>query len=98
MGFLRFTLYSFLGIVPWTLGFGLGGYWLGERWTVVEDVLRQTCNPSLSGGRGGGGGGGAAPAPCPPGGGGGGGGPPAAPAPPGERDHARNAAPARPPR
>jgi len=40
MGFLRFTLYSFLGIVPWTLGFGLGGYWLGERWTVVEDVLR----------------------------------------------------------
>jgi len=40
MGFARFTLYSFLGIVPWTLGFGLAGYWLGERWTAVEDVLR----------------------------------------------------------
>lgn len=40
MDFVRFSAYSFLGILPWTLGLALGGYWLGERWTVVEDVLR----------------------------------------------------------
>jgi len=36
MNFGRFTLYTFLGIVPWTIGLAWAGYALGERWTTVE--------------------------------------------------------------
>ncbi len=35
----RFTLYTFLGIVPWTVGLALAGYGLGERWGTVERYL-----------------------------------------------------------
>ncbi len=38
MNFGKFTLYTFLGIVPWTVGLGLAGYGLGENWTKVEEV------------------------------------------------------------
>lgn len=36
MNFGKFTLYTFLGIVPWTIGLAWAGYALGERWTTVE--------------------------------------------------------------
>lgn len=39
MSFGRFTTYTLLGIVPWTLGLALSGYWLGESWTTVERFL-----------------------------------------------------------
>lgn len=32
----RFTLYTFLGILPWTIGLAWAGYALGEQWTMVE--------------------------------------------------------------
>ncbi len=36
MDFGRFTLYSVLGILPWTLGLALAGYALGESWRTLE--------------------------------------------------------------
>lgn len=38
MNFGKFSLYTFLGIVPWTVGLALAGYGLGESWTKVERV------------------------------------------------------------
>jgi membrane protein DedA with SNARE-associated domain len=40
MGFLRFTIYTILGCLPWTLGLALLGVELGDRWDAVEEVLR----------------------------------------------------------
>ncbi|MBI3648008.1 MAG: DedA family protein [Actinobacteria bacterium] len=39
MGFGRFTIYTFLGILPWTVGLALAGYALGERWSTVERLM-----------------------------------------------------------
>lgn len=39
MSFGKFTLFTFLGIVPWTLGLALAGSSLGKRWTEVERLL-----------------------------------------------------------
>lgn len=36
MNFGKFTLYTFLGILPWTIGLAWTGYALGEQWTTVE--------------------------------------------------------------
>jgi membrane protein DedA with SNARE-associated domain len=39
MPFGRFTLYTFLGIVPWTAGLALAGYELGRRWEAVDRLM-----------------------------------------------------------
>lgn len=39
MSFGRFTLYTFLGIVPWTVGLAIAGYSLGQRWDQVERFI-----------------------------------------------------------
>jgi membrane protein DedA with SNARE-associated domain len=36
MPFWRFTLYTVLGSIPWTVGLAWGGYLLGERWRLIE--------------------------------------------------------------
>jgi membrane protein DedA with SNARE-associated domain len=36
MPFVRFTLYTILGSIPWTVGLAWGGYLLGERWRLIE--------------------------------------------------------------
>ena len=36
MNFGKFTLYTFLGILPRTIGLAWAGYALGEQWTTVE--------------------------------------------------------------
>ena len=36
MSFRRFTLFTLLGIVPWTVGLAVAGYWLGESWDTIE--------------------------------------------------------------
>jgi len=36
MPFWRFTVYTVLGTLPWTVGLALAGYGLGERWNTVE--------------------------------------------------------------
>jgi membrane protein DedA with SNARE-associated domain len=40
MSFGRFTLYTLLGITPWTVGLTLAGYGLGANWTKVERAIR----------------------------------------------------------
>jgi len=40
MGFWRFTAYTVLGCLPWSLGLAWLGYRLGERWDVVEAYFR----------------------------------------------------------
>jgi membrane protein DedA with SNARE-associated domain len=40
MPFWRFTLFSFLGQIPFALGFTWTGYLLGQRWALVERYLR----------------------------------------------------------
>jgi len=40
MDFYRFTLYTFLGIVPWTVGLAWGGYVLGEGWKTIDDYFQ----------------------------------------------------------
>ncbi|MCW2924035.1 MAG: hypothetical protein JWM98_1439 [Thermoleophilia bacterium] len=37
----RFTLFTFLGCVPWVLGLAWLGYALGDDWTKARDVLHQ---------------------------------------------------------
>jgi membrane protein DedA with SNARE-associated domain len=36
MPFWRFTLYTFLGCLPWTYALTAAGYFLGEEWHLVE--------------------------------------------------------------
>ena len=36
MPFGRFTIYTFLGCLPWTFGLTAAGYLLGEQWHLVE--------------------------------------------------------------
>jgi len=40
MPFARFSVYTFLGCLPWTLALAALGYALGSQWPVVEDFLR----------------------------------------------------------
>jgi membrane protein DedA with SNARE-associated domain len=40
MGFVRFTLYTILGCLPWCAALALLGYALGDRWDEVEKVIR----------------------------------------------------------
>jgi membrane protein DedA with SNARE-associated domain len=40
MPFWRFTVFSFLGQIPFAIGFTLSGYLLGQRWEVVEQYFR----------------------------------------------------------
>ena len=40
MPFLRFSLYTFLGCLPWTFALATLGYALGSQWEVVERFLR----------------------------------------------------------
>jgi membrane protein DedA with SNARE-associated domain len=40
MPFARFSLYTFLGCLPWTFALAALGYFLGSQWEVVEHLLR----------------------------------------------------------
>jgi membrane protein DedA with SNARE-associated domain len=40
MPFARFTVYTFLGCLPWTFALAGVGYALGSRWTLVERYFR----------------------------------------------------------
>jgi membrane protein DedA with SNARE-associated domain len=39
MPFWRFTVYTLLGALPWTVGLALGGYFLGARWKSIQRYL-----------------------------------------------------------
>jgi membrane protein DedA with SNARE-associated domain len=40
MPFVRFSVYTFLGCLPWTFALAALGYALGSQWHVVERFLR----------------------------------------------------------
>jgi membrane protein DedA with SNARE-associated domain len=40
MDLKRFSIYTLLGNLPWTIGLTLAGYALGEHWTTVERLLQ----------------------------------------------------------
>ena len=40
MDLRKFSLFTFLGILPWTVGFTVAGYYLGEQWLLVEQWFR----------------------------------------------------------
>jgi membrane protein DedA with SNARE-associated domain len=39
----RFSLYTFLGNIPWTLGLVLAGYALGEHWHIVDRFVQPVA-------------------------------------------------------
>lgn len=40
MGFVRFTVYTFAGCVPWSFGLAIVGFWLGSQWEMVVAWFR----------------------------------------------------------
>ena len=40
MNFWKFSLYTFIGSYPWSLGLAYGGFKLGENWEDLRDVMR----------------------------------------------------------
>ena len=40
MNFWKFSIYTFLGSYPWSLGLAYGGYKLGENWEDLRRVMR----------------------------------------------------------
>jgi membrane protein DedA with SNARE-associated domain len=40
MPFVRFSVYTFLGCLPWTFALAALGYALGSQWQKVEHLLR----------------------------------------------------------
>ena len=40
MPFWRFTIYTFLGALPWVLGLTLIGVWVGDNWETWEGRLK----------------------------------------------------------
>ena len=40
MDLRKFSMFTFLGVIPWTLGMTYAGYALGENWSLVERWLQ----------------------------------------------------------
>jgi membrane protein DedA with SNARE-associated domain len=41
MNFMKFTIYTFLGSLPWCFALALAGYKLGQHWQQVGSVLHK---------------------------------------------------------
>ena len=48
MNLLKFSLYTFLGSLPWSLGLAYGGYILGENWESLRAVMRPFDIPIIA--------------------------------------------------
>ena len=48
MNFWKFTVYTFVGSFPWSLGLAYGGFLLGENWEDMRDVMRPFDFPILA--------------------------------------------------
>ncbi len=48
MPFVKFTILSFLGSFPWSLGLAYGGYQLGEHWEELRQVMRPFDIPIIA--------------------------------------------------
>jgi membrane protein DedA with SNARE-associated domain len=40
MNFAKFTLYTILGCLPWSLALAFAGFKLGENWHAVDRIMR----------------------------------------------------------
>ena len=47
MNIWKFSLYTFLGAFPWSLGLAYGGYVLGEHWEQLRAVMRPFDIPII---------------------------------------------------
>jgi membrane protein DedA with SNARE-associated domain len=47
MNFWKFSVYTFLGAFPWSLGLAWGGYMLGENWEELRAWMRPADYPIL---------------------------------------------------
>jgi membrane protein DedA with SNARE-associated domain len=47
MNFWKFTLYTFTGSFPWSLGLAYGGYLLGQNWEELRSAMRPFDLPVL---------------------------------------------------
>ena len=47
MNFLKFSILTFLGSFPWSLGLAYGGFLLGENWEDLRSVMRPFDIPIL---------------------------------------------------
>ena len=47
MNFWKFSVFTFLGSFPWSLGLAYGGYVLGENWEDLRSVMRPFDIPIL---------------------------------------------------
>ena len=47
MNFWRFTIYTFTGSFPWSLGLAYGGFLLGQNWEDLRSVMRPFDIPIL---------------------------------------------------
>ncbi|MBI2165170.1 MAG: DedA family protein [Chloroflexi bacterium] len=47
MNLLRFSVFTFLGAYPWSLGLAYGGYLLGENWETLRAYMRPFDIPIL---------------------------------------------------
>ena len=47
MNLWKFSVYTFTGAFPWSLGLAYGGYQLGEHWEQLRAVMRPFDIPIL---------------------------------------------------
>ena len=47
MNFWKFSVYTFAGSFPWSLGLAYGGFVLGENWVAMRSVMRPFDFPIL---------------------------------------------------
>jgi len=48
MDLKRFFAFSFLGVLPWSVGLAWGGYLLGQNWEKIREVMRPFDLPIIS--------------------------------------------------
>ncbi len=48
MNFWKFSVYTFAGSFPWSLGLAYGGFLLGENWETMRSVMRPFDFPILA--------------------------------------------------
>ena len=47
MNVVRFSIFTFIGAFPWTLGLAWGGYLLGENYDAIRDVSKPFDIPII---------------------------------------------------
>lgn len=48
MDLKRFFAFSFLGVLPWSVGLAWGGYLLGQNWEKIREVMRPFDLPIIA--------------------------------------------------